>query len=66
MLKLVPVNFEQLAVSIGRHKKLVTDLPSFESRFSPLEESYKTLAKFDAHIPEDEGINSIDWFVLFS
>ena len=54
MLKILPVNLEQLSASIGRYKKLVIELPTVEARFEPLEEMYKLLLKFDVLIPVNE------------
>ena len=50
-----PKDLDQLSESINKLKSLQQELPSIEDSFTPLEEKYQTLAKFDKQVTDEEA-----------
>lgn len=53
-LKVKPDSLDLLSDCINLQKKLQSEQPTIEARFDPIEETYKTLDKFDVHVEEKE------------
>ena len=46
-LRRPPTTLDKLAEAVQLHRKLTLDKPSFQARFEPLHDKYRTLEKFE-------------------